>query len=166
VSGENYISSDIPAILSFTKDFYLLNDLEFAVLSRDNVEFYNINLVRFEKQPKNIAWDMSSAEKGDFDDFMLKEIFEQPKSIRETIGARLNLEGKCILDEIKITKEELEKVDRIYVVACGTAMNAGMTIKKILEGFCKIQTEVDIASEFRYRNPLITKNTLCIYISQ
>lgn len=109
---------------------------------------------------------MSSAEKGDFDDFMLKEIYEQPKSIRETIGARLNLDGKCILDEIKITKEELQKVDRIYVVACGTAMNAGMTIKKILEGFCKIQTEVDIASEFRYRNPLITENTLCIYISQ
>lgn len=166
MNGENYISSDIPAILSFTKDFYLLNDLEFAVLSRDDAQFYDINLVKFEKKPKNIAWDMSSAEKGDFDDFMLKEIYEQPKSIRETIGARLNLDRKCILDEIKITKEELQKVDRIYVVACGTAMNAGMTIKKILEGFCKIQTEVDIASEFRYRNPLITENTLCIYISQ
>jgi glucosamine--fructose-6-phosphate aminotransferase (isomerizing) len=164
--GENYISSDIPAILSFTKDFYLLNDLEFAVLSKDDIEFYDINLLKINKQPKNIAWDMSSAEKGNFDDFMLKEIYEQPKAIRETIGARLSEENKCILDEISLTKEELEKVDRIYIVACGTAMNAGMTAKKILEKFCRIQTEVDIASEFRYRDPLITKNTLCIFISQ
>ena len=165
-TDENYISSDIPAILSFTKDFFLLNDLEFAILSRNEVEFYDMNLNRFEKQSKNIAWDMSSAEKGNFEDFMLKEIFEQPKSIRETIGARLSADSKCSLDEINFTKEYLESVDRVYIVACGTAMHAGMTVKKILEEFCKLQTEVDIASEFRYRNPLITKNTLCIYISQ
>ena len=165
-NGENYISSDIPAILSFTKDFYLLNDLEFAVLSRDNIEFYNNELVEFKKEAKNIAWDMGSAEKGEFEDFMLKEIFEQPKSIRETIGSRIVLNSKCQLDEIDITKEELKKIDRIYIVACGTAMNAGMTVKKILEQFCRIQTEVDIASEFRYRNPLINEKTMCIFISQ
>jgi glucosamine--fructose-6-phosphate aminotransferase (isomerizing) len=110
---------------------------------------------------------MSSAEKGEFEDFMLKEIYEQPKSIRETIGARITLDGsKCLLDEVKITKEDLQNADRIFVVACGTAMNAGKTIKKIIEKYCKIPVEVDIASEFRYRDPLITKNTICIFISQ
>ncbi len=163
---ENYISSDIPAILSFTKDFYLLNDYEFAVLSKDDVEFYDINLNKIEKQPKNIAWDVSSAEKDGYEDFMLKEIYEQPKSIRETIGARITLGVKSTLDELDFTKEYLESVDRVYIVACGTAMNAGMTTKKILEQFCHLQTEVDIASEFRYRKPLITPKTLCIFISQ
>ena len=163
---ENYISSDIPAILSFTKDFYLLNDYEFAVLSKDTVEFYDINLEKLEKQPKNIAWDVSSAEKDGYEDFMLKEIFEQPKSIRETIGARVTLGSKISLDELDFTKEYLESIDRVYIVACGTAMNAGMTIKKLLEQFCNLQTEVDIASEFRYRKPLITSKTLCIFISQ
>ena len=164
--GENYISSDIPAILSFTKDFYLLEDFEFAVLSSDDIEFYNMDLEKIEKQAKNIAWDVSSAEKAGYNDFMLKEIYEQPKSIRETIGARITKNSKCCLDELDFTKEYLENIDRIYIVACGTAMNAGMTTKKILEQYCKIQTEVDIASEFRYRNPLITEKTLCIFISQ
>ena len=164
---ENYISSDIPAILSFTKDFYLLNDYEFAVLSKDAVEFYDINLNKIEKQPKNIAWDVSSAEKDGYEDFMLKEIYEQPKAIRETIGARITLGSKCILDELDdFTKEYLESIDRVYIVACGTAMNAGMTTKKLLEQFCHLQTEVDIASEFRYRKPLITSKTLCMFISQ
>ena len=163
---ENYISSDIPAILSFTKDFYLLEDFEFAVLSSDEVEFYNMDLAKIEKQAKNIAWDVSSAEKAGYDDFMLKEIYEQPKSIRETIGARIVQNSKCCLDELDFTKEYLENVDRIYIVACGTAMNAGMTTKRLLEQYCKIHTEVDIASEFRYRDPLITEKTLCIFISQ
>lgn len=164
--GENYISSDIPAILSFTKDFYILNDYEISVLSKDTVEFFDMNLNKIEKQAKNITWDVSSAEKGEFDDFMLKEIFEQPKSIRETIGSRITLNSKCVLDELDFTKEYLKSVDRVYIVACGTAMNAGMTTKKILEQYCRLQTEVDIASEFRYRNPIITDKTLCIFISQ
>ena len=163
---ENYISSDIPAILSFTKDFYLLNDFEFAVLGRDYIEFYDSNLEKFNKEIKNITWDMSSAEKGNYADFMLKEIFEQPKSIRETIGSRVVKNARIQIDELDISKEYLQNVDRIYIVACGTAMYAGMTAKKILEKYCRIQTEVDIASEFRYRNPLITDRTLCIYISQ
>ena len=163
---ENYISSDIPAILSFTKDFYLLEDFEFAVLSNNEIEFYNMNLEKIEKNTKNIAWDISSAEKAGYNDFMLKEIYEQPKSIRETIGARITPNSKCYLDELNFSKEYLENLDKIYIVACGTAMNAGMTAKKILEQCCKIQTEVDIASEFRYRKPLITEKTLCIFISQ
>lgn len=164
--GENYISSDIPAILSFTKDFYLLNDLEIAVLTRDDVEFYDVNLNKINKQVNNIAWNMSSAEKDGFDDFMLKEIFEQPKSIRETIGARLPKGEKIQINELDFTKEYLESLNRIYIIACGTAMHAGMTAKKIIEDFCRIQTEVDVASEFRYREPLIDEKTLCIFISQ
>ena len=121
---------------------------------------------KIEKTPKNITWDMSSAEKGEYDDFMLKEIYEQPKAIRETIGARVAKGQKVVLDELDFTKEYLQSVDRIYIVACGTAMHAGLTVRKILEGFCKIQTEIDIASEFRYRDPLVTKNSLCIFISQ
>ena len=164
--GENYISSDIPAILSFTKDFYLLNDYEIAVLTRDDVEFYNINLNKINKQVNNIAWNMSSAEKDGFEDFMLKEIFEQPKSIRETIGARLPKNEKIQISELDFSKEYLESLNRIYIIACGTAMHAGMTAKKIIEDFCRIQTEVDAASEFRYRDPLIDEKTLCIFISQ
>lgn len=163
---ENYISSDIPAILSFTKDFYLLDDYEFAVLTRDHIDFYNLDLKKVSKQPKNITWDMSAAEKGDFADFMLKEIYEQPKAIRETIGSRIAKDSKVVLDELDLTKEYLESVDRIYIVACGTAMHAGLAVRKIIENFCKIQTEVDIASEFRYRDPLVTEKSLCIFISQ
>lgn len=163
---ENYISSDIPAILSFTKDFYLLNDYEFAVLSRDSIEFYDLELNKLVKQPKNITWNMSDTEKGNYPDFMLKEIYEQPKSIRETIGARISKDSKINLEELEFSKEYLKSVDRIYIVACGTAMHAGLTVRKLLENFCHIQTEVDIASEFRYRDPLVTEKSLCIFISQ
>ncbi len=163
---ESYISSDIPAILSFTKDFYLLNDMEIAVLTRNEIEFFDVDLNKIDKPVNNIAWNMSSAEKDGFEDFMLKEIYEQPKSIRETIGARLPKGEKVQIEELDFTKEYLESLNRIYIIACGTAMHAGMTAKKIIEDFCKIQTEVDAASEFRYRNPLIDEKTLCIFISQ
>ena len=165
-NGECYISSDIPAILSFTKDFYLLNDFEIAVLTRNDIEFFDSNLNKINKLVNNIAWNMSSAEKEGFEDFMLKEIYEQPKSIRETIGARLPKGEKVQIGELNFTKEYLESLNRIYIIACGTAMHAGMTAKKIIEDFCKIQTEVDVASEFRYRDPLVDEKTLCIFISQ
>lgn len=162
---ENYISSDIPAILSFTKDFYFLNDREFAVLSRDNIDFYDNELNKIDKVVKSIEWNTASAEKDGYDDFMLKEIYEQPNAIRETIGSRLS-ESKISFNDFEIKKEFLETINRIYIVACGTAMNAGLATKATFENFCKIPTEVDIASEFRYRNPLIDEHTLCIYISQ
>ena len=139
---ENYISSDIPAILSFTKDFYFLNDREFAVLSRDNIDFYDNELNKIDKVVKSIEWNTASAEKDGYDDFMLKEIYEQPNAIRETIGSKLS-ESKISFNDFEIKKEFLETINRIYIVACGTA-----------------------ASEFRYRNPLIDEHTLCIYISQ
>ena len=165
-NGENYVSSDIPAILSFTKDFYLLNDYEFAVLSRDKIDFYDINLNKIEKGVKTIDWDASSADKNGYEDYMLKEIYEQPNAIRETIGSRLPDNEPCNFDDLKFTKEFLSKINKIYIVACGTAMHAGLSGKIAIEKLCKIPVTVDIASEFRYRNPIIDENTLCIYISQ
>ena len=165
-NGENYISSDIPAILSFTKDFYLLNDYEFAVLSRDTIDFYDINLNKIVKPVKNIDWNASSADKNGYEDYMLKEIYEQPNAVRETIGSRLPENEHCHFDDLNFTKEFLSSINKIYIVACGTAMHAGLSGKMAIEKLCHIPVTVDIASEFRYRDPIIDKNTLCIYISQ
>ena len=165
-NGENYISSDIPAILSFTREFYLLEDLEFVVLSREDAKFYDKNLNPIDKKIQTIEWNASSAEKDGFEDYMLKEIYEQPTAIRETIGAKLGEGSKCEFDELKFTKEYLKSLNKIYLVACGTAMHAGLAAKNMLERICKIPTEVDIASEFRYRDPIVDEKTLCIFISQ
>lgn len=164
--GENYISSDIPAILSFTRNFYLLNDYEFSLLSRDDIKFYDKNLNPIDKKTKTIEWDATSSEKNGFDDFMLKEIYEQPTSIRETIGSKFSENSKCEFEELNFSKEYLSSINKIYIVACGTAMHAGLVAKNAMEKLCKISTEVDIASEFRYREPLIDSKTLCIFISQ
>ena len=164
--NENYIASDIPAILKYTKDFYLLDDNEFAVVNKDRIKFYDNSLVEHNKAIKNIEWDANAAGKDGFEDYMLKEIFEQPTAIKETIGSRFRLGEKCSFDDIDITKEYLESVNKIFIVACGTAMHAGLVGKSLLENLCQIPTEVDIASEFRYRNPIIDEHTLCIYISQ
>ena len=163
---EKYLSSDIPAILSYTKDFYLLSDLEFVVLTKDSAKFYDKDLNEIEKSTQSIEWNATSAEKDGFADFMLKEIYEQPTAIRETIGARINLESSCEFDELKFTKEYLSSLNRIYIVACGTAMHAGLTGKNSIEKLCRIPVEVDIASEFRYRDPIIDEKTLCIFLSQ
>ena len=163
---EKYISSDIPAILSYTKDFYLLNDNEYAVLSKTSADFYDKDLNKFNKPVENIAWNATAAEKEGYADFMLKEIFEQPRSIRETIGSRLTQDGTCNIEGLNLSKEYLESLNRIYIVACGTAMHAGLAGKTIIEKYCNVPTEVDIASEFRYRDPLINEKTLVIFISQ
>ena len=165
-NGENFVSSDIPAILSYTKVFYLLNDNEYIELFKDKINFYDKNLNVIYKKEKYIDWDATSAEKGDFEDFMLKEIFEQPKAIRETIGYRLQLGETCNLDDIAFSKEYLSNINKIYIIACGTAMHAGLVGKTLIESLCHIPVEVDIASEFRYRNPIINDKTLAIYISQ
>lgn len=163
---EKYLSSDIPAILSYTKDFYLLNDLEFVVLTNDSAKFYDKDLNEIEKKTQSIEWNATAAEKEGYDDFMLKEIFEQPTAIRETIGAKININSKCEFDELKFTKEYLSSLNKIYIVACGTAMHAGLTGKNSIEKLCRIPTEVDIASEFRYRDPIVDDKTLCIFLSQ
>ena len=165
-NGENYIASDIPALLTYTKDFYLLDDNEFAIITKDSIDFYNENLEKNKKEIKNIEWDASAAEKNGFEDFMLKEIYEQPNSIRETVGSRLKLNEKCDFADLNITSEYLKNINKIFIVACGTAMHAGLVGKFLLEKLCRIPTEVDIASEFRYRDPIIDEKTLCIYVSQ
>ena len=162
-NGENFIASDIPAVLNYTNKFYFLDDLEISVISKNSIEFYDIDLNKVEKDVKDIEWDCASSEKNGFEDYMLKEIFEQPTSIMETIGSRLKPNEKCYFDDLKI---DLKDINRIYIVACGTAMHAGIAAKYAFEHFCKIPVEVDMASEFRYRNPLIDKHTLCIFISQ
>lgn len=163
---ENHIASDIPALLKFTKDFYLLNDNEYAIIYNDYIKFYNSNLEEHTKPVKNIEWDASATEKGGFEDFMLKEIYEQPNSIRETIGSRFKLGEPCSFDDIDISKEYLSTINKIYIVACGTAMHAGLVGKNLIEKLCNIPVCVDIASEFRYRDPIIDEKTLCIYVSQ
>lgn len=163
---ENFIASDIPAALKYTKEFYLLDDQEYAVVYKDHIDFYDNSLTSHSKAIKNIEWDATAAEKNGYEDYMLKEIFEQPTAIRETIGSRFKLGEKCSFDDIDISKEYLEKINKIYIVACGTAMHAGLVGKNAIEKLCKIPTEVDIASEFRYRDPIIDDKTLCIYISQ
>ena len=161
----NYIASDIPAILSYTKDFYLIEDNEIADVYLDKVNFYNLNLKSLKKEVQTFEYDASSIEKNGFDDFILKEIYEQPTSIRETIGFKLN-SSNVELDNIKFSKEFLSNINKIFIVACGTAMHAGLAVKSNFENLCKIPVEVDVASEFRYRNPIINENTLAIFISQ
>ena len=164
-NGENYISSDIPAILSYTKDFYLLDDNEIVELSRNSVKFYDSNLNLIDKELQSIEWGAQSAEKDGYEDFMLKEINEQPKAIRETIGAKLD-NGTIEIEGLNFDKKYLESLNQIYIVACGTAMHAGLVAKESIEKLCKIPVIVEIASEFRYRDPLIDEKTLSIYISQ
>ena len=130
---ENYISSDIPAILSFTKDFYLLNDNDFALLSKDNIEFFDINLNKIDKKIDSIEWNASAADKNGFEDYMLKEIYEQPNAIRETIGSRLPENEPCNFEDLNFSKEFLSSINKIYIIACGTAMHAGLTGKNTIE---------------------------------
>ena len=164
-NGENYIASDIPAILGYTKDFYLLNNFEYVILSKDNIKFYDNNLKEFSKDTTTITWDAMAADKGGYEDFMIKEMMEQPTAVRETIGSRIE-NGKCNFTELDFTKEYLQSLNLIYIVACGTAMHAGLAVKKTIEKYCKVPVIVDIASEFRYRDPIVNEKTLCIFISQ
>ena len=163
---ENFIASDIPAALKYTKEFYLLDDQEYAVVYKDHIDFYDNSLAPHSKAIKNIEWDATAAEKNGYEDYMLKEIFEQPTAIRETIGSRFKLGENCSFDDIEISSEYLKSINKIFIVACGTAMHAGLVGKAVIEKLCRIPTEVDIASEFRYRDPIIDEKTLCIFVSQ
>lgn len=163
--GESFIASDVPAILKYTKDYYLLEHGEVAMLNRNGVKFYDIHKREIEKELKTADWDMDAAEKGGFEHFMLKEIHEQPESIKKTIAPRIS-DGLPCLEECGITPEKLRSFDKIYIVACGTAMHAGMVGKYVIEKLARIPVVVDIASEFRYRDPLLTDKDLVIIISQ
>lgn len=162
--GENefFIASDIPAIAKHTQDFYFLDDEQITVISEDSISFYDINLNKIDLPLKNIKFDIGVAEKNGYEDYMLKEIYEQPKAIRETIGSFLTNNNPINLN-INI---DFKEINKIFIIACGTAMHAGMATKYAFEHFCQIPTEIDMASEFRYRNPIINHKTLCIFISQ
>ena len=163
--GENFIASDIPAIIDKTRDIYRLNDNEIAVIKRDNVTVYNEAKEIITKNKIHIDWDITAAEKEGYEHFMLKEIMEQPKAVHNTISPRL-VDGKIVLDELKLTKEDLQKLKKIVIVACGSAYQVGVVAKYAIEKTVRIPVEIDIASEFRYRDPIIDENVLVLVISQ
>ena len=163
--GECFIASDVPAILQYTRDYYLLDHDEIATLSGEGVAFVDEHLDPIEKELKTADWDMEAAEKGGYPHFMIKEINEQPTAIRTTIMPRIK-DGLPCLEECGITLEKLREFTNITIVACGTAMHAGMVGKYVIEDLARVPVNVDIASEFRYRNPIVGKGDLVIIISQ
>lgn len=166
--GENeyFIASDIPAVIGKTRNIYLLEDGEFVEITKNGVKILDDKNNEIHKEIYKVTWNQDAAEKGGFDSFMMKEIHEQPKAIKETMLSRISMDHGVVFDDFKLTKEELEAIDRIYIVACGTAYHAGLMGKVVIEKHAKIPVEVDIASEFRYRDPLITNKSLIISVSQ
>lgn len=163
--GECFIASDVPAILQYTRDYYLLDHDEIVTLSPDGVSFVDEHLDPIEKELQTADWDMEAAEKGGYPHFMIKEINEQPEAIRTTIMPRIK-EGLPFLEECGITTETIKNFKNITIVACGTAMHAGMVGKYVIEDLARVPVNVDIASEFRYRNPIVGEGDLVIIISQ
>ncbi len=163
--GENFIASDVPAILAKTREIYRLNDNEIVRLTRSGVTVFNTDRDEVHKEPVHIDWDVSAAEKGGYEHFMFKEIMEQPKAIRDTISPRIR-DGEIVLDDITLTREQVEGFRRIVIVACGSAYHVGVVAKYALEQLTRIPVEVDVASEFRYRHPIIDEKVLVLIISQ
>ncbi|MBP8629596.1 MAG: glutamine--fructose-6-phosphate transaminase (isomerizing) [Negativicutes bacterium] len=165
--GENFIASDIPAIINRTRRTYIISDGETAVVTKDSVWVTNREGVPITKKVFEVNWDAGAAEKGGYEHFMCKEIYEQPKAIRETMSARLAKDDSAvIMDELNWSKEYLSSISKIFIVACGTAYHAGFVGKYYIEKLARIPVEVDIASEFRYRSPILDESTLTIVISQ
>lgn len=166
-AGENFLASDIPALLDFAKEVVFLNDNELAVLTKDKIELCDLKGTAFVRQATRISWDVSQAQKQGWPHFMLKEINEQPGILMGVLGQRINKKTVGVrFEEMKISEEALVRVREIVVVACGTAYHAGMCGKYIIEKLCGLAVHVDVSSEFRYREPLVTKDTLVIAISQ
>jgi len=165
--GENFIASDIPAIINRTRRTYILNDGELAVVKKDSIEITNRKGEPITKKVFEVNWNAEAAEKGGYEHFMLKEINEQPKAVRDTMSQRIAKDGKSItLDELKWDKAYLDSFNKIYIVACGTAYHAGLVGKYYIEKLARKPVEVDVASEFRYRDPIVDENTLFIVVSQ
>ena len=163
--GENFIASDVPAILSRTRDIYRLNDNEIAIIQREGVRIYDMDKELIPKEPVHVEWDVTAAEKGGYEHFMAKEIMEQPKAVRDTISPRIK-DGRIVLDNITLTADQLKTFRKIFIVACGSAYHVGMVAKYVLEKMTRIPVEVDVASEFRYREPIIDEKVLVLVISQ
>ena len=160
-----YAASDIPAIISYTKDFYFLEDGESAVID-DEIHFYDSEFKEIHKDSKTIHWDMSAIDKNGFPDYMLKEIHEQPDALKNSLNGIISLDHPVKFLNFSLDKKYLESIREIYIVACGTAMHAGLVGRYAIEQICRIPTRVEVASEFRYQNPIVDEHTLCIFISQ
>lgn len=161
----NLIASDVPAVLKYTRDVYFIENEEIAVIKQDEMKFYNVYEEEIQKESVKIEWDVEAAEKGGYEHFMLKEMYEQPKAVMDTLTPRLK-DGSIVIDELNMTDEEIKAIKKIMIVACGSAYHTGVTAKYILEGLARIPVEVDVASEFRYRNPILEEGTLVVIISQ
>jgi glucosamine--fructose-6-phosphate aminotransferase (isomerizing) len=165
--GENFIGSDIPAILEYTRNVFILNDGEMAVLTREGVDLMTIEGNSIRRETFHVDWDITTAEKAGFDHFMLKEIFEQPKAYQDTMGSRIDEGGsRVVLPEFSLSEDVLRGIRAIQIVACGTAMHAGLVGKQLIEKLVRIPVEIDVASEYRYRDPIVTPETLVIVVSQ
>lgn len=161
----SFIASDVPAILDRTRNVYYINNMEIAELSASEVHFYNIDKEEITKEMSTVNWDAEAAEKGGYEHFMLKEIHEQPKAVRDTLGAYIK-DSSINFSEVGLTPEFLSSLERIYIVACGSAYHTGVVGKYIMEQVAKVPVDIDLASEFRYRNPILVKNSMVIVISQ
>lgn len=164
-NGETYVASDVPAILKYTRNVYYIGNMEIAKLEKGNVTFYDIDREEIEKELVEIKWDAEAAEKGGYEHFMLKEIHEQPKVIKDTINSVIK-DGKIDFGEIGLSDEEMQKIQQIYIVACGSAYHVGMAVQYVIEDFTSIPVRVELASEFRYRKMKLVKDSLVIIISQ
>ncbi|MBO7472424.1 MAG: glutamine--fructose-6-phosphate transaminase (isomerizing) [Ruminococcus sp.] len=164
-NGETYVASDVPAILKYTRNVYYIGNMEIAKLVKGGVTFYNIDREEIEKPLTEIKWDAEAAEKGGYEHFMLKEIHEQPKVVRDTINSVVK-NGKIDFSDVGLTDEEMQKISQIYIVACGSAYHVGMAIQYVVEDFTSIPVRVELASEFRYRKMTLVPNSLVIIISQ
>lgn len=161
----NLIASDVPAVLKYTRDVYFLENEEIVKLTRDGLHFYNIDEEELEKEATHIDWDMNAAEKGGYEHFMLKEMHEQPKAVKDTLTPRIK-NGDVVIEELGMTDEEIRAIRKIFIVACGSAYHTGVTAKYVFEKLARIPVEVDLASEFRYRDPILQENTLVVIVSQ
>ena len=164
--NENFIASDIPAIISHTRRIYVLNDGEIGVVKKDSISVYGADGLPISKKVQEVTWSVEAAEKGGYPHFMLKEIFEQPKAVHDTSKIHISKEGDVVFDNLNWKKSNLERIDNVLITACGTAYHAGLVAKHYIERFAKIPVEVDIASEYRYRQPLTDGRTLAIVVSQ
>lgn len=163
--GETYIASDVPAVLKYTRNVYYIGNLEMARITPGEAHFYNLDGDEIQKELVEITWDAEAAEKGGYEHFMMKEIHEQPRAIRDTLASVIK-DGRIDLSEVGLSEEEIQKISQIYVVACGSAWHVGMAAQYVMEDLAGIPVRVELASEFRYRKPILDPNGLCIVISQ
>ena len=163
--GESYVASDVPAILKYTRNVYYIGNLEMARVRKGEITFYNLDGEEIQKQMKTIEWDAEAAEKAGFEHFMMKEIHEQPKAVQDTLNSVVK-EGQIDLSEIGLTDENIQDIDQIYIIACGSAYHVGMAAQYVFEDMVRVPVRVELASEFRYRNPILNPKALAIIISQ